>query len=369
MIIAALGGIANIIQLQGRRVALFAIIGVLAAACMAIWLRWAHLNPRVPQEDDVANISVSSDAWPTAPVAPLRGELQAKNGSWFNDELGRRVLLRGINCQGGSKLPYTPHDQSATHLANSGFEQYQNVSFVGRPFPLDQADFHLGRLRAMGMTCLRLLVTWEAVEHEGPQQYDQEYLQYLKSIVEKCHEHGMSVFVDFHQDVFTRWTGGDGAPAWILTKVGFCLQTLDSSAAALTQQHCKGDYPKMVWNSNNFRLAAGTMWTLFFAGNDFAPKTMVDDMPVQEYLQSHFLGAMSQVADTLKDLPNVLGFDILNEPSVGFVGVQDVRDISPVRYHVLFEYIVDVLFAHFVKHVFIYRTITMLAGESMLGRP
>jgi aryl-phospho-beta-D-glucosidase BglC (GH1 family) len=73
------------------------------------------------------------------------------------------------------------------------------------------------------------------------------------------------------------------------------------------------------------------MWTLFFAGNDFAPKTMIDDMPVQDYLQSHFLGAMSKVAETLKDSPNVLGFDILNEPSVGFVGVQDVRDIGPVR--------------------------------------
>lgn len=245
------------------------------------------------------------------------------------------MLLRGVNLQGSCKLPYTPEDERATHLPNTQFEDYKNVSFVGRPFPLDEADFHLGRLRCMGFTFLRFLITWEAVEHSGPQQYDNEYLDYLKSMMEKCATHGISVFVDFHQDVWSRWTGGDGAPAWTLEKVGFDLSKLDDSAAALTQQHCDpSEYPKMVWNSNNARLAAGTMWTLFFAGSDFAPKTMIDGLPVQEYLQSHFLGAMAQVAEALKDSPNVIGFDILNEPSVGFVGVQDVRDIGPNSYYV-----------------------------------
>jgi len=291
----------------------------------------------VPQEDDVARISIKDgvDSWPTAPIAPLRSELVARNSSWFIDELGRRVLLRGINLQGSSKLPYTPADERATHLPNAMFEDYHNVSFVGRPFPLSEADFHLGRLRCMGFTFLRFLITWEAIEHEGPDIYDQEYLAYLKDMIAKCAEHGISVFVDFHQDVWSRWTGGDGAPAWTLEKVGFDLSKLDASAAAITQHHCNpAEYPKMVWNSNNSRLAAGTMWTLFFAGNDFAPKTMIDGVPVQDYLQSHFLGAMAQVASTLKDSPNVIGFDILNEPSVGFVGFQDVRDIGPNSYFI-----------------------------------
>ena len=333
MIIAALGAVRGFFQREAQKVAINTIMGILAALCMIIWLRWAKSNPKVPQENDVCKISIINgvDTWPRAPVAPVRPQLVAKNGSWFKDELGRRVLLRGINLQGSTKLPYSPQDQSATHLANEGFEDYQNVSFVGRPFPLEQADFHLGRLRAMGFTFMRFLITWEAVEHEGPQKYDEEYLSYLKSVLQKCNQHGISVFVDFHQDAWSRWTGGDGAPAWTLEKVGFDLANLDDSAAALTQQRCSdGEYPGMVWNSNNFRLAAGTMWTLFFAGNDFAPNTLIDGVPVQEYLQSHYLGAMSKVAETLKDEPSVLGFDILNEPSVGFVGIQDVRDIGPV---------------------------------------
>lgn len=50
---------------------------------------------------------------------------------------------------------------------------------------LPQADEHFGRLRAWGLTFVRLLVTWEAVEHKGPGIYDEEYLDYLLQIVRK----------------------------------------------------------------------------------------------------------------------------------------------------------------------------------------
>jgi len=49
----------------------------------------------------------------------------------------------------------------------------------------------------------------------------------------------------------------------------------------------------MVWGANYHRLASATMFTLFFAGDRFAPKTKIDGVPAQEFLQSHFLGAMA----------------------------------------------------------------------------
>ena len=46
------------------------------------------------------------------------------------------------------------------------------------------------------------------------------------------------------------------------------------------------------------------------------------------WLQGHYLGAMMAVAQRLKDMPHVLGFDTLNEPSAGWIGVRmsDRRD-------------------------------------------
>ncbi|HUI72461.1 MAG TPA: cellulase family glycosylhydrolase, partial [Spirochaetia bacterium] len=139
-------------------------------------------------------------------------------GSHLIDEHGRQLMLRGANLGGSSKIPSVPN--GATHL-QAGLENRRDVSFVGRPFPLVEAERHFARLREWGLTFLRFLVTWEAVEHDGPGLFDEEYLDYLENIVAKAGEHGLSLFVDPHQDVWSRWTGGDGAPIWTLEAAGF----------------------------------------------------------------------------------------------------------------------------------------------------
>ena len=337
LIIAVIGLIVYLATWQIQGIVGCAVAGAVAFAIIMLWLSWARNFPAVPDEKDVARIPVcgsSIDEWPRAPNAPIRGELVAAGGSWFRDSDGRRLLLRGINLA-ATKLPSSPPKQRVTYLQDDQFysKGSRGVSFVGRPFPLEEQDLHLGRLRAAGYTCLRFLITWEAVEHDGPGIYDEDYLAYLKAVVERCGDLGICVFIDTHQDVWSRWTGGDGAPSWTLEKVGFALEKLDAAGAAVTEQYSTAaatDYPEMVWNSNNARIAAGTMWTLFFAGNDFAPKTLIDGKePVQDYLQRHFFAALGKVAEALRDCKNVIGFDILNEPSVGFVGVQDMRDVGP----------------------------------------
>ena len=74
-------------------------------------------------------------------------------------------MLRGVNVSGSCKLPYTPRMPS--HVRD-GFFVDVNISFVGRPFPLDEADEHFGRLRRWGFNFVRFNVAWEALEHEGP---------------------------------------------------------------------------------------------------------------------------------------------------------------------------------------------------------
>ena len=246
-------------------------------------------------------------------------------GSWFTDAEGRKVILRGINLGGDCKMPYP--DGGTNHPTD--FSDHLTVSFIGRPFPLEEADEHFSRLAAWGFNCLRLLTTWEAVEHAGPGQYDTEYLDYYAELCRKAGEYGLYVFVDFHQDVWSRMTGGDGAPAWVFEKVGLDFTTFHASGAAQVMQYnydyARGgrqedNYPTMSW-SQNYRLPAnGIMWTLFFAGRDFAPSLMIDGQNVQDYLQAHYRGCLVEIAKRIKDLPNVIGFDTLNEPGTGFIG-------------------------------------------------
>lgn len=249
------------------------------------------------------------------------------DGIWFKDEAGRTLLLRGANLGGSTKVPTQPN--GATYIRD-GFFDHRDVSFVGRPFPLDEADEHFGRLRAWGLTFLRLLVTWEAIEHAGPGEYDEEYLTYLRAIVEKAAEYDIQCFIDPHQDVWSRWTGGDGAPGWTFDVIGMDISRLDATGAAITHQMHGDPFPRMIWPSNYSRLGAATMFTLFFGGNDFAPATTVGGEAIQEYLQRHYIASVVQVARRLCDLPNVVGYDTLNEPGFGFIGLGDLNAGDPM---------------------------------------
>ena len=231
-----------------------------------------------------------------APPQVKRNELRADQGSSFKDLHGRRVILRGINLSGSSKFPIDQGTHTTDH-----FYKTDAISFVGRPFALAEADDHFARLRAWGFTFVRLLVTWEAVEHKGPGEYDEEYLEYLLAIVRKAGIHGISCLIDPHQDVWSRWTGGDGAPAWTLDCVGFDISSLHASGAAFTHQGYLAEnganaiLPRMTWPSNHHKLAAGTMFTLFFAGKDFAPDLKIGDVNIQDFLQGHYIAAMARV--------------------------------------------------------------------------
>ena len=70
-----------------------------------------------------------------SPQQPKRQALYANQGPWFRDEYGRRVLLRGVNLAGSSKYP----QRAPTHKADN-FYDTSNISFVGRPFPLDEVS-------------------------------------------------------------------------------------------------------------------------------------------------------------------------------------------------------------------------------------
>ncbi len=251
-------------------------------------------------------------------------------GRWFIDETGRVRILHGVNLSGGSKVPSDP--PGFTHLPDS-LDETRDISFIGRPFPLEEADQHFGRLKHWGLDFLRFIVTWEAVEHTGPGSYDEDYLDYLEALLEKAHEHDINLFIDPHQDVWSRFSGGDGAPAWTLEAAGMDVSKLHQTGAALLRQKYGDDFPQLMWANNYYRFAAFTMFTLFFGGETFAPNMMVDGRNIQSYLQEHYVNAFAHLARRIGHLPNVVGFGAMNEPHFGLIGVPDLRSHD----HLLFQ--------------------------------
>lgn len=59
------------------------------------------------------------------------------------------------------------------------------------------------------------------------------------------------------------------------------------------------------------------MFTLFFAGNDYAPGITAEGRPIQGYLQEHYFEAFAVLAKRIASYDNVAGFGSMNEPGEG----------------------------------------------------
>ncbi|TPX35882.1 hypothetical protein SmJEL517_g01818 [Synchytrium microbalum] len=231
--------------------------------------------------------------------------------STFRDQFGRNLLLRGVNLE--CKTP-------------SSISQDGKPSYVGRPIPVNEADQHFSRLRTWGFTILRWSVAWEALEHAGPGVYDEEYILYLIDMIRKANEYGMKVFIDPHQDCFSRFSGGSGAPEWTFRAAQLNVENFNEVGAALI--HKKGEHVNRgLWSTNYTKLASCTMWTLFFAGDIFAPTLKYNNQPIQSFLQSHFIKCFQNLARrlVLAGVTNVIGYEVMNEPHMGYIGMQDIR--------------------------------------------
>ena len=119
-------------------------------------------------------------------------------GSRFRDTYGREVTLHGINVAAEAKFPSEP--ETPSHVLDNFFDG-DNVSFVGRPFSIEQARVHLSRLRQWGYNTIRYIFTWEAIEGAGPGIYDEDWIKHTIEVLRIAKEFSFYVFMDPHQDV------------------------------------------------------------------------------------------------------------------------------------------------------------------------
>ncbi|KAJ9114765.1 hypothetical protein QFC22_005641 [Naganishia vaughanmartiniae] len=259
-------------------------------------------------------------------------------GKHFVDPDGRVVHLRGVNVSGCSKVPSSDPSVDVDHPAK--------VSYINRPFPLDEAPTHWARLKRWGLTYLRITVTWEAIEHTAPGVYDEEYLEYLRLLMESMTEAGLSGYICMHQDVWSRHTGGSGAPAWTLHAAGLSSSPSilkDTGAAYLDGVNHRGadskdETERGLWSTGYSKLGCATMNTLFWGGETFAPSLMVNtrtglpshlsslslddkEQNIQTFLQDRYLRMFERLMDSVRGIDGVLGFEMTNEPHAGYIGM------------------------------------------------
>ncbi|OBA18979.1 glycoside hydrolase [Metschnikowia bicuspidata var. bicuspidata NRRL YB-4993] len=277
--------------------------------------------------------------------------LHIENGD-IVDTQGRKRMLKGLNVDSSMKLPmepFMPSYEGESSESKNIFFDGDNVSFVGRPFSLETAESHLERIKSLGYNTIRYLISWEALEHEGPGIYDKDFIDYTIKVLRIIYKvGGLYVFLEPHQDVWSRYCGGSGAPMWTLYAAGLQPERFSACEAAILHNSDKFEYctrndlqsyPKMLWTSNYKRLALLTMFTLFFSGATYFPHLKLNGTNIQHYLQYHHLESLKHLwVAVVEQLPemfengSILGFELLNEPNCGLVGTPNLS-IIPSSQH------------------------------------
>lgn len=121
---------------------------------------------------------------------------------------------------------------------------------------------------------------------------------------------------------------------WTLYACGLDPEKFAVTEAALVQNTWPEPetFPKMIWATSYYRLACQVIFTMFFAGRTFTPICRLDGVNIQDYLQDHFINACKHFAMRIKEAGDlagdvVIGWESMNEPNRGLIGVQDLTKI------------------------------------------
>ena len=132
-----------------------------------------------------------------------------------------------------------------------------------------------------GWNAVRLLVVWEGVSPERG-RIDHEYVARMRALAEAACARGLHVIVDFHQDLFARVLGGDGAPEWAVLARG--------------------------------KPANGRSWFADYALAPAVRRSFAAFWRDDDGIRTEFLACVRAVMTAMRDVPMVIGYDLFNEP-------------------------------------------------------
>lgn len=206
-------------------------------------------------------------------VGGAGGGEPVEDGTFFmKDDLGRVVILHGLNIMSASK--------GAPDRLPPSFDEEDVVRYA----------------QQWGFNAVRYLIFWDGIE-PARGEFNQEYLDATEERLDWFAAHDVHVILDMHQDVYSQYFCCDGAPEWAIEDDGHAFEQLPQ------------------WDLNYFTDAVRAAFDNFFDYEGEYP-----------YLQDHYIGAWLEVIERFKDHPAVIGYDIMNEPSPG--SALDAADFS-----------------------------------------
>ncbi len=135
-----------------------------------------------------------------------------------------------------------------------------------------------------GCNLIRLGITWEILEPEEG-KYDTKAVALVKDFVRECAKNNVYVMLDMHQDLYSPYFYGDGAPAWAVDK-----SIVPEKYAA-------------IWAEGYFYM-------------DSVQQGFTDFWHDKGGVQTKFIKAWKYFASQFEECENVIGLDYLNEPYV-----------------------------------------------------
>lgn len=117
--------------------------------------------------------------------------------------------------------------------------------------------------------------------------------------------------------LYSKITGGDGTVGPDSEWLGYFLINLPGRFAV---NETSDLLPFTFWGiAMTLSLDEARCYACLLAGDAAFPGLVKDGMSIKDYLQEAYANAWVKVVEQVKDLPNVIGYDIMNEPSGNFL--------------------------------------------------
>lgn len=188
------------------------------------------------------------------------------DGIRIRDSLGRERMFRGINVCIKTHSPER-FLKIMDKITEKQSKKNSEMSF-----------------ESIGANIIRFGITWAVVEPQRG-KYNEEVISAVRDFINLCGKKGIYVMLDMHQDLFSHYFHGDGAPEWAV----------------------KGKYeshaPFAIWAEGYFYMQG-------------VQNAFYDFWSDSDSLQTDFVKMWSHLTEELKDCSNIIGFDYLNEPYV-----------------------------------------------------